>query len=453
MIYKAFCHKAFAAFAVISAVIASGCATEKMPAGGGLPSSLTNVPSVRLNYRYEPDVPAPEAEKIASTDRFPAVQADFDQNRLQEQLERTIVSPDGKRVLAVYTQTSDATDEFRLDMYSADGKLIRKVTSDLMGVHFPDTIRWSPDSSSVAFVAMLRGVTAEAEQTAPGGVELVPVPTATPVADANTNTAVARDTNANTADAPVSDANVDANTNANVALAPTPEAPTGILTFRTEQLYISDADGNGTKPITQNEGFIYFYYAWAPDSSMLAALAVHAREWGELRRRADASGAVFQPLGRLRIVEKTGRERRLDDALTAVKPVWSTDSSKIAAAFETQIRIYDSHGNNPTQAALPLRNQLLISSQAYDNAQASQLNADANADPAAAPTNTNTAAPSTLPDPSKLVSFNPIVSLVWTSPDTLYFETAFLRRMKNEVDNATSFVRWHRLILTAQAAN
>lgn len=448
---KTLFKQAFAAVMLLSAVIASGCATEKMPAGGGLPSSLTNVPSVRLNYRYEPDVPAPEAEKAASTERFPAVQADFDQNRLQEQLERTIVSPDGKRVLAVYSQTSDATDEFRLDMYSADGKLIRKVTSDLMGVHFPDTIRWSPDSSSVAFVAMLRGATPEAEQTTSGGVELVPAPTATPVADANTD--VAGDTNANTGETSAVDANVDANTNANVALAPTPEAPTGILTFRTEQLYICDADGNGTKPITQNEGFIYFYYVWSPDSSMLAALAVHAREWGELQRRADASGAVFQPLGRLRIVEKTGRERRLDDALTAVKPVWSTDSSKIAAAFETQIRIYDSRGNNPTQAALPLRNQMLISSQAYDNAQASQLNADANADPAAVPANSNTAAPSTLPDPAKLVSFNPIVSLDWTSPDILYFETAYLRRMKNEADNATSFVRWHRLILTAQAAN
>lgn len=438
------------AIALFSSVLATACGTEKMPAGGGLPSSLSNVPSVRLNYRYEPDVPAPEPEKAADTERFPAVQADFDANRLQEQLERTIVSPDGKRVLAVYTRTSDDPDEFRLDMYSADGKVIRKVTSDLMGVHFPDTIRWSPDSSTVAFVAMLRGVTPEAEQTTPGGVELVPVPSSTPVANANTNASPAVDANANTAEAPAGDANVDANTA--VPAAPTPEAPTGILTFRTEQLYICDSEGNGTKPITQNEGFIYFYYAWAPDSSMLAALAVHAREWGELNRRADAGGAVFQPFGRLRVVEKTGRERRLDDGLTAVKPVWSSDSSKIAAAFDTQIRIYDAQGNNPTQAALPLRNQLLISSQAFDNAQASQLNAEANTDPAAAPpANANTAAPSTLPDPAKLVSFNPIVSLNWSSPDILYFETAYLRRMKNEADNATSFVRWHRLILTAQA--
>ena len=113
-----------------------------------------------------------------------------------------------------------------------------------------------------------------------------------------------------------------------------------------------------------------------------------------------------------------------------------------------QVRIYDALGNNPTQAAIPLRNQLLISSQAYDQAQAEQLNADPNA-PAA---NTNTAAPSTLPDPSTLVSFNPIVMLNWSSPDILNFETAYVKRMKNEADSATSFVRWHRLILTPQAA-
>ena len=218
------------------------------------------------------------------------------------------------------------------------------------------------------------------------------------------------------------------------------------MTFRTEQLYICNSDGEGTKPITQNEGFIYFYYVWSPDSSMLAALALHSREWAELNRRADTYGTLFVPQGRPRIVEKTGRERRIDDALTSVQPVWSPDSTKVAVAYDTQIRIYDALGNNPTQAGIPLRNNLLISSQAYDEAQANALNADANQQPA----NTNSA-PSTLPDPSKLVSFNPIVQLNWTAPELLYFETAYIRRMKNEADNATSFVRWHRLVLTPQA--
>lgn len=411
-----------------------------MPGGGGLPASLKDVPSVRLNFRYEPDVPAPETgEKTGAEERNAGVQADFDQNRPQEMVDRTVTSPDGKRVAVVYHRPGDLPAEFRLDMYSAEGAMLNKVTSDLMAVHFPDTIRWSPDSKSLAFLAMIRGASSDPEQAAPGNVELVPLQTPAPDLNANGNVEPA-ETDA------TSNANVDAN--AAPPVAPTPEAPTGILTFRTEQLYLCDSDGAGTKPITQNEGFIYFYYVWAPDSSMLVALAAHVREWRELERRAEASGAVFIPLGRPRVIEKNGRERRLDDALTAVQPVWSPDAAKVAVAFEHQVRIYDSLGTNPTQAAIPLRNQLLISSQAYDQAQAGQLNAEGNP----SDDNSNTAAPSTLPDPSTLVSFNPIVQLSWTSPDILYFQTAYLRRMRNEADSATSFVRWHRLILTPQSS-
>ena len=421
----------------------AACSTEKMPAGGGLPSSLAEVPSVRLNYRYEPDVPAPEtSDKAPVEEKNPAVLADFDQNRQLEQLDRTVTSPDMKRVLAIYHRPGDGPAEFRLDMYTMDGRLLRKVTSDLMAVHFPDTIRWAPDSSAVAFVAMLRGATPT--PTPADGVPVTepatPSPSPEPAADANT---AAPADNAN-AEQPPSDANTA------TPAAPTPEAPTGILTFRSEQLYTCSAEGDNTRPLTQNEGFIYFYYVWSPDSSMLAALALHSREWAELNRRADVTGSQFIPQGRPRVVERSGRERRLDDALTAVQPVWSPDSAKVAVAYEHQIRIYDALGNNPTQAAIPLRNNLLISSQAYDQAQASDLNADTNQQPQAN-SNSNAPAPSTLPDPSTLVSFNPIVALSWTAPELLYFETAYLRRMKNEADNATSFVRWHRLVLTPQA--
>src|SRR5688572_11556815 len=238
-----------------------------MPSGGGLPSSLKDVPSVRLNYRYEADVPAPEVAEKTTEERIAAVQADFDQNRPLEIVDRTVLSPDSKRVAVLYHRPGDLPSEFRLDMYGADGRLLRKVSSDLMAVHFPDTIRWSPDSSSLAFVAMLRGVSAEPEQAGPDGVDLVP--TGTPTANAN-----AANTDANSSSENVDpNANVDAN--AAAPTAPTPEAPTGILTFRTEQLYLCNADGDGTRPITQNEGFIYFYYVWSPDSSMLAALALH----------------------------------------------------------------------------------------------------------------------------------------------------------------------------------
>ena len=76
------------------------------------------------------------------------------------------------------------------------------------------------------------------------------------------------------------------------------------------------------------------------------------------------------------VIEKNGRERRLDDGLTAVQPVWSPDSAKVACAFEHQVRVYDSRGDTPTQAAIPMRNNLLISSQAYDREQQAKLDAD-----------------------------------------------------------------------------
>ena len=344
-------------------------------------------------------------------------------------------SPDSKRVLAIYHKANDQPSEFRLDMYSVDGRLLNKVTADAMAVHFPDTIRWSPDSSTVAFVAMIRGASIDETANAPA------LDPETSTAPANQNTAITQP------ESPDTNANADANV---APTSPTPVAPTGILTFRTEQIYICDSDGLNARAITQNEGLIYFYYVWSPDSTMLAALAAKSIEWRYLNDRADKSGEVFVPVGRPRVVEKNGRERRLDDALTAVQPVWSADSTKVACAFEHQIRLYDASGTAPTQAAIPLRNHLLISSQAYDRDQQAKLNAeniqtDANAAPAA-----NAAQPNTLPDEKSLVSFNPIVELSWPSDELLYFQTAYIKRMKNEADSVTSFTRWHRLVLTPQ---
>ncbi len=428
-----------------TALIVSSCRTDPSEPENNTFSSLKEVPAVRLNYRYEPDVPAPADDRKASGDeRNAAVQSDFDQNRPQELLDKTIISPDGKRVLVIYHMVADLQAEFRLDMYSPEGKILRKITADTMAVHFPDTILWSPDSTTVAFVAMVRGARLEAN-----------FPTNDGEAAANANAVVTPSpaTNADTAiESP--DANVDTNTNAAPPI-PTPEPPAGVLTFRTEQIYIANADGDGVKPITQNEGLIYFYYVWSPDSSMLAAVAATSREWQYLQYRADTNGEIFVPVGRPRIVEKTGRERRLDDALTPVQPVWSPDSAKVAAAFDKQVRVYDAAGNSPTQAAIPLRNYLLISSQAFDREQQRKLEAanvpqDANGQ---ANSLSNTVVPTTtLPDENTLVSYNPIIALNWPSDDQLYFQTAFVKRMKNEADSVTSFPRWHRLILTPQAA-
>lgn len=417
---------------VLLIAMAASCQQDKpLSSSSGLPQSLGEIPSVRLNYRYEADVPAPEITAAANEERNAAVQGDFDANRPGEILDRTLTSPDKERVLAVYHAATDLPSEFRLDMYAPDGRLLNKITADVMAVHFPDTIVWSPDSANIAFVAMVRGAQGERPEGPPGvGPEPSPA----------TNSNTAADTNSG------GDANVNSvPAEPPASAAPTPTAPIGVLTFRTEQMYLCDKEGSGVKPLTQTEGLIYFYYAWAPDSSMLVALAATAREWQYLQYRADEKSEVFVPVGRPRVVEKNGRERRLDDGLTAVQPVWSPDSAKIAAAFETQIRIYDAAGTVPTQAAIPLRNNLLLSSQAYDLQQASKLG-DANAAPAAAPES-----PTTLPDPSSLVSFNPIVSLNWSTDQILNFQTAYIKRMKVEADSVTSYSRWHRILLSPQA--
>ena len=430
----------------VAALLLSGCtqAPERVSVTG--PTSLKEVPAVRLNYRYEADVPTPHDPRRRSVEeRNAAVQKDFDQNRLNELLDKTITSPDGKRVLAVWHFPTDVQAQFRLDMYSAEGQLLKKVTPDAMAVHFPDTIVWSPDSSTVAFVAMTRGMTTALATPTPDNT--VPAPTPVDLSDENSNTS--------TGDAPDPEANANADL---PAAPPTPAPPANVLTFRTEQIYTCSADGDAIKPLTQNEGLIYFYYVWSPDSTMLAALAATGREWQYLELQANDRKEQYVPVGRPRVIEKNGRERRLDDGLTAVQPVWSPDSAKIACAFDTQVRIYDSRGDAPTQAAIPLRNNLLISSQAFDREQAETLNAvPANTSPNAnsnANGNANTPVqnlpPTALPDPNTLVSFNPIVVLSWPTEEQLYFQTAFVKRMKNEADSVTSFPRWHRLILTPQ---
>jgi hypothetical protein len=404
----------------------TACQKESVQPTGGLPAALKDVPSVRLNYRYEPDVPGPEVAAKTAEERNAAVQADFDQNRLQEQLAATISSPDKKKILAVYTRVNDSPSEFRLDMYSPEGKLVRKITPDSMAVHFSETIVWSPDSGAVAFVAMVRAGQEEANALNPPG-------TASPAA-ANTNTNTAPNTNTQAGEAPPE---------TTAPPEPTPTSPPNVLTFRTEQIYTCNAEGEGLKPLTQNEGYIYFYYVWSPDSTALAAMALTSREWEYVQFMADKSGEAFVPMGRPRVVEKNGRERRLDDALTKVRPVWSPDSAKVACGFMDQVRVYDATGTAPTQAAIPLHNQLLLSAQAYDLEQQRKGQADNTV------AITNQASP-VLPDEKMLVSYNPITELEWTSPDILYFQTGYVRLLKKEADSVRSYLRWHRLIFSPQ---
>ncbi len=404
------------------------------------PATLRDVPALRLNFRFEPDVPAPSNtnQPTQMEERNAAVQNDFDQNRSLEILDKTITSPNKQRILTVYHKIEDLQGDFRLDMYSADGKLLRRITHDGMAVHYPDTIVWSPDSSSVAFMGMSRVAQANTNPSP----ESQPKPTES-------------DTSANVE----TDANVEANANAentNIALSTTPniEPPKTVLTFRTEQIYTCAGGGGDLKPLTQNEGLIYFYFVWSPDSSNLAALAATFQEWRFLNYQADIKGELFVPFGRLRLIEKNGRERRLDDNLTAVRPVWSPDSAKIADAFDTQARIYDAIGDAPTQAAIPLRNQLLISSKTFDEQlQLKEPVGNVNANP-----NTNQSANvslnqpiGSLPDAATLVSFNPIINLEWTEDKLLYLQTGYVKNFKEATNNVQSYLRWHRLIFSPQA--
>jgi len=433
--------KAFAAFVLVSALTAACGGTVKT---GPAAVSIADIPAVRLSYRYEADVPAPQLPVSAAEEKNAAVQADFDQNRPQEFLDRTITSPDKKYVLAVYRAAEDRVSEYRLDVYSPDGTLVRKISSDSMAVHFPDSITWSPNSMKVAFSAMTRGV-------APTPT---PSPGASPSASKPPHTEASPTAAASPAEQP---AEATPTPETQPAVGSTPEAPKGILTFGSEQIYICENDGTGVKPITQTEGLIYFYYAWSPDNSMLAALAITSREWEYFDGMAAMKGESWTPVGRLRTVETNGRERRLDDNLTAVPPVFSPDSTKVVTAFDTQVRIYDAVGTSPTQAAIPLRNQLLLSSQAFDREQQLKLqgqdtnaSSSANANANTAPTPTPDLSATTLPDPKTLVSFNPIVQVEWPQPELIYFRTAFVKRMQNAADSVTSFARWHRLILSGQ---
>jgi hypothetical protein len=53
-------------------------------------------------------------------------------------------------------------------------------------------------------------------------------------------------------------------------------------------------------------------------------------------------------------------------------------------------------------------------------------------------------------DPSAIpASYNPAIRLEWTSPEKLFFETAYVKLLRD--GPITTFQRWHLLQLTPQA--
>jgi hypothetical protein len=365
---------------------------------------LRDVPAQNLAYRLSPDHSGPSDPNAEDPlEKLEVISTEFATKRPNEALLRTVQSPDGKRVLAVYATEEEPSSSFRIDLYNSEGQFLRNLIPPDLTCLFPETVSWSPDGNFINFIARRR-VAPSPTPTPPPAVEILPDPAASPL--------------------------------------PSPSIAPSFLpvaSYSTEQIYICNRDGDDLKPLTAREGLIYFYFAWAPDAHAMVALACKEDEWNERERQFKP------PAGRPRLIASDGTERLLDDNSTDALPVWSPDASKVATAFETDVAIYDAASNKPTQARVRLTDQLLAASVAYEQAMAAKK---ASPSPSGA---SETPSPSpAAPTPSAPASFNPIVRLEWTSPESLYFQTAYVRIMPSDV--IKTFPRWHLLNLSAQAA-
>ncbi len=385
---------------LVTLALAASCKSVVDRQADVKPRVLRDVPARNLAYRLSPDVSPPSTTFEDPLEKNAAIANDFAAKRENDALIRTVASPDGRRVLALYGTADDSGSEFRIDLYNSDGQFLRNLIPPDISCVFPETVTWSPDGNYINFIAHKR---------------VAPSPTPTPPPDRDPE--------------PIPSPVV----SPSIGRAFPP-----VASFSTEQIYICNRDGEDLKPLTSRDGLIYFYFVWAPDGSAMAALACKEDEWNARERQFKL------PAGRPRLISPDGSERLLDDGLTEALPVWSPDGSKIATAFDTDIAIYDAGGKTPTQGRLPLGDQLIAASVAYEQKTGTKKPNG----------NSNAANPSPSPAASSSqgvpASFNPIVRLEWRAPETLYFQTAFVRLMPNETIN--TFQRWHVLNLSAQAA-
>jgi dipeptidyl aminopeptidase/acylaminoacyl peptidase len=366
---------------------------------GADPNTLRGVAAVRLAYSFASDTEVPPGAVPVEETKLKPVQDDFDTRRKDDRLLRTVTSPDGLRALALYDTGETQEGEFRIDMYAADGKFLRNLTPLELSGAFAPMVAWSPDGNYIAFI----GRKSLAPQAPPDMIPETIVP---------------------------------------VAPLPTPSvAPSfgPVAVYNTEQIYICNRDGFELRPLTTRNGLIYFYLAWSPDNHALVALACTEDEWTVRERESKV------PAGRPRLVETDGRERLLDDGLTEAGPVWSPDSSKVAAGFETIVKIYDAASEAPTQASIPLRDPLLAASAIYDEKNLKSKNKTS--DEQGSKGNETPASPSS----GTPVSFNPIVRLNWPEDKSLFIQTAYIRIYANEP--VITFQRWHKLNLSMQATS
>ena len=358
------------------------------------PRALRDVPAARLAFRLEPDISEevlpPSLVNEVLDEPLASVKQDFDTRRKDEALLRTVPSPDGQRALALYDPGGLPSDEFKLDLYASDGRFLRNLLPENLSGAFLSTAVWSPDGQWIAFI---------------GRKTEKPQPTPTPPDELNMPTAPAPGDNTNAAATPTVQ----------------PLLP-AVPMFTTEQVYLCDRDGFNLRPLTTREGLVYFSLAWAPDGHALTALACTE---AELAARINENKLLA---GRPRLIDRNGQERLLDDQLMDALPVWSPDAAKVATASDTDVLIYDAVGEQPTGARLSLHDQLLTASTAYD---AQRLSKGGQV--------------SVVP-----LSFNPIVRLEWTQPETLLAQTGFVRIYQNN-EEVHRYPRWHVLHLSPQA--
>ncbi len=387
----------FWALALAALLFASqACRNSRFDPQRILPRQLRDVPARRLAYRFEADVQAPPgAESEDTGSKLAAIQDDFNARRKDEALLRTVVSPDGQRALALYATADEPSENFKIDLYAADGKFLRNLTPPELAAAFPESVVWSNDGSLIAFAGR-KTLKPEPTPELPGEEPEVPAASPQPTPSV----------------AP--------------AFAP-------VRVFDTEQVYLCNRDGFDLKPLTTRVGLIYFALSWAPDNSGLAALACKEDEWDAREKQSKL------PAGRPRLIALDGRERLLDDALAESTPVWSPDSSKVATSFDTDVGIYDAAAKAPTQARIPLRENLIAASSSYDEKMAARKKKGGDAT-----SNSQAGQTASLP-----VSFNPIVRLEWVTPERLYVQTGYVRQMRGEPIN--TFLRWHLITLSPQA--
>lgn len=383
--------------ALIATVACVACTSITQRQTDVRPLVLRDVPAQRLAYRLEADTPVPSEIKTENADdKIETIQLDFTSRRENDALVRTVRSPDGQRALVLYGIADEPSQEFHIDLYSADGTFLRNLTPPDLACVFPETVAWSPDGSFITFIAR-RGIKPTPTPTPPGATIPEPLGPGSPT-----------------------------------PLPSVAPAFAAVKLFATEQIYICNRDGYDLKPLTSREGLIYFYAAWAPDNHAIVAMACKESEW-EAREREFKMAA-----GRPRLITLDGQERLLADDLTEALPVWCPDSSKVATAFDSDVLIYDAATAKPTQARIRLRDALISASRSYEQKKATPKKDDDNR-----PVDTSTQ--SSIP-----ASFNPIIRVEWVNPDRLFFETAYVRLLPNEP--ITTFQRWHQLILSAQAA-